>query len=307
MLYNSQIRLSLALLLSFCAVKSAYAHRLPRAWPPPGGHPHHPGPNPITTTSTDTASTTPVADTIIPVVSESAAQASSPAKASSPVQASSPVKASSPVQASSLAQASSQPSTGAPPPSTGGIAKGFNYDAAVDFATEFATAKNLVGASGFNSARLYTMIEPGSTNTPISAIQAAINTGTTLLLGLYCSKGDAAFTQETEALATAITQYGTAFTDLIIGISVGSEDLYRSSVTTDGVGDTPSNINKYIAQTRAVLTKANLNKLVGHVDTSGIWLDSSSGGQVLPNIDFVGVDSCKCLISGFRTIYGSIA
>ncbi len=135
------------------------------------------------------------------------------------------------------------------------------------------------------------MIELGSTNTPISAIQAAIDTGTTLLLGLYCSGGDTNFTHETEALASAITQYGTAFTDLIVGISVGSEDLYRNCVTTDGVGDTAANINKYISQTRAVLTNANLSRFVGHVDTYGIWTNPSSGGLVLPNVDFVGVDA----------------
>lgn len=45
--------------------------------------------------------------------------------------------------------------------------KGFNYGAAksdgsskvqADFEAEFKTAKNLPGVSGFNSARLYTMI-----------------------------------------------------------------------------------------------------------------------------------------------------
>lgn len=45
--------------------------------------------------------------------------------------------------------------------------KGFNYGAAKsdgssmqqsDFQSQFATAKKLVGTSGFNSARLYTMI-----------------------------------------------------------------------------------------------------------------------------------------------------
>lgn len=188
--------------------------------------------------------------------------------------------------------ASSLTPTASSSPSTRGIVHGFNYDASVDFATEFVTAKGLVGTSGFTSARLYTMIEPGSTNTPISAIKAAIDTGTTLLLGLYCSQGEANFTHETEALASAISQYGSSFTDLIIGISVGSEDLYRNSVTTDGVGDTASDINKYISQTRAVLANASLDVMIGHVDTYGVWINSSLGGpEVLPNVDFVGVDA----------------
>lgn len=136
------------------------------------------------------------------------------------------------------------------------------------------------------------MIEPNTTNSPITAIEAAIDTGTTLLLGLFCSQGDANFSLETQALDTAITQYGTPFMDLIVGISVGSEDLYRYSVPTDGVGDTPGNINKYIAQTREVLAKHSVTKMVGHVDTYGVWFNDTLGGPaVLPNVDFIGVDA----------------
>src|SRR5689334_3543817 len=108
--------------------------------------------------------------------------------------------------------------------------KGFNYGATfsdgtiksqANFEAEFNSAKNLVGTSGFTSARLYTMIQSGTANTPISAIPAAINTGTTLLLGLWASAGDAVFANELVALQTAVDQYGTAFTSLIAGISVG--------------------------------------------------------------------------------------
>ena len=49
-------------------------------------------------------------------------------------------------------------------------------------------------------------------------------------LGLWASASSDVFQNELDALRTAIEQYGTAFTDLIVGISVGSEDLYRISV-----------------------------------------------------------------------------
>jgi glucan endo-1,3-beta-D-glucosidase len=51
--------------------------------------------------------------------------------------------------------------------------KGFNYGATkpdgsvkaqADFESEFHTAKNLEGTSGFNSARLYTMIVSSAVN-----------------------------------------------------------------------------------------------------------------------------------------------
>lgn len=57
-----------------------------------------------------------------------------------------------------------------------------------DFTREFTTGANLEGAPGtFNSVRLYTMVQGGTTSDPISAFQAAINTNTTMLLGIWCS------------------------------------------------------------------------------------------------------------------------
>lgn len=139
---------------------------------------------------------------------------------------------------------------------TGQIYKGFNYGATYSdgsgilesgYQGLFTTAQNLVGASGFASARLYTLIQQGTANTPTQAIQAgkhphsvsthwaisliptvtAINTKTSLLLGMWASAGQGGINAELAALSSAINQYGSAFTDLIVAISVGSEDLYR--------------------------------------------------------------------------------
>lgn len=100
-----------------------------------------------------------------------------------------------------------------------------------DFEAEFKKGVNLPGTSGWNSIRLYTNIQGGSTADPISAFQAAIDTKTTMLLGMWASGGDEGFNNELTALKSAIDQYGSDFTDLVVGISVGSEDLYRISVT----------------------------------------------------------------------------
>lgn len=126
--------------------------------------------------------------------------------------------------------------------------KGFNYGAFfgnnqakqyVDFKYEFEAAKELPGTNGqFTSARLYTMIQHGTVNTEISAIQAAIDTKTELLLGLWASAGSAVIDNEIAALKAAISQHGSAFTDLVVGISVGSEDLYRITPTAIGNGET---------------------------------------------------------------------
>lgn len=163
--------------------------------------------------------------------------------------------------------------------------QGFNYGASFtsgaakqtsDFQNEFTTAQNLVGHKGFTSARLYTMIQGGTTNTPISAIQAAINTKTSLLLGLWGSAGQASIDNEIAALKSAISTYGTAFTDLIAGISVGSEDLYRITPTgiqnKAGVGAGPDEITSYIKQVRQAISGTGAAKApIGHVDTWTAW------------------------------------
>ncbi|KAL8776267.1 MAG: hypothetical protein Q9194_003263 [Teloschistes cf. exilis] len=186
-----------------------------------------------------------------------------------------------------------------PIPTSAEIYKGFNYGAGIDFLTSFRTAKTLVDTSGFSSARLYTMIEANTTNTPTSAISAAIATNTSLLLGLYCSAGQLAFENETIALTAAIVAYGQPFVDLIAGISVGSEDLYRSSPVgiqnKSPPGDTAANIVSYVDQTRAVLN-STLNgmakgKKVGHVDTWQMWQSAEGIANVLSAVDFVGVDA----------------
>ncbi|KAK4952021.1 hypothetical protein LTR10_009941 [Elasticomyces elasticus] len=166
-----------------------------------------------------------------------------------------------------------------------------------DFEAEFNRARTLQGTNGqFTSARLYTMIQGGTTNTPISAIPAAIDTQTTLLLGLWASAGQADFTNELTALTSAISQYGTAFTSLIAGISVGSEDLYRNSPTgiiANGYngGAQPADIADFIGQVKSAIATTSASGLpVGHVDTWTAWVNGSNDA-VISACDWLGMDA----------------
>src|SRR5277367_247954 len=93
------------------------------------------------------------------------------------------------------------------------VYQGFNYGATntdssavveSEFVDLFTTAQNLVGTSGFTSARLYTTIQAGTTNSSTEAIPAAISTKTTLLLGFWASAGPTIITNEIAALTAAI-------------------------------------------------------------------------------------------------------
>jgi glucan endo-1,3-beta-D-glucosidase len=163
-----------------------------------------------------------------------------------------------------------------------------------DFENEFKTAQALHGSPGrFNSVRLYTNIQSGTTDTPISAFPAAIATNTSMLLGLWCS-GTATITNELKALQSAISQYGQEFADLVVGISVGSEDLYRNSESgiqnEAGIGTGPHEIIDFISQVRSSIVDTPLaNKPVGHVDTWSAWANSSNSA-VVQAVDFLGTD-----------------
>ncbi|KAL4758796.1 GPI-anchored beta-1,3-endoglucanase EglC [Aspergillus foveolatus] len=180
------------------------------------------------------------------------------------------------------------------------VSKGFNYGAnkpdgtvkvQADFEAEFRTAKNLETTSGFNSARLYTMIQ-GTGSTPISAIPAAIAEETTLLLGLWASGGN--MDNEIAALKAAINQYGDEFAKLVVGISVGSEDLYRNSETgvqaNAGIGIEPEELVSYIQRVREAIAGTVLSDApIGHVDTWNAWTNSSNAA-VAEAVDWLGFD-----------------
>ena len=189
-------------------------------------------------------------------------------------------------------------------PSALAVYKGFSY-AITDpngimknqttYESEYNSAKSLQGPKiPYTSARLYTSIEPGTTNSPITAIPAAINTGTTLLLGIWASAGQVGINNEIVAIQSAINQYGSSFTDLIAGISVGSEDVYRITslgvASHAGTGTDPITIQNYIIQVKSAFF--NLNKPIGHIDTYPVWSNSSGWMDGVKSItDFIGVNA----------------
>ncbi|KAJ2903592.1 glucan 1,3-beta-glucosidase [Zalerion maritima] len=184
--------------------------------------------------------------------------------------------------------------------------QGFNYGATFsdgtiktqsDYETEFSAAANLDGTDGaFTSARLYTMIQGSSTDDPIEAIEAAISTGTSLLLGMWASAGAANFANEISALKNAIEQYGDDLASLCAGISVGSEDLYRITETAAQNGETnpgvqPDVLADYISQVRDAISGTVLaDAKIGHVDTWTVWANSSNQA-VFDAVDWVGMDA----------------
>ncbi|KAK3380480.1 glycoside hydrolase family 17 protein [Lasiosphaeria ovina] len=163
-----------------------------------------------------------------------------------------------------------------------------------DFKSEFTTAQALQGAPGkFNAVRLYTNIQAYSIADPIQAFDAAIETNTKILLGIWTS-GTASIDNEITALKTAVTNLGDKFTNLVIGISIGSEDLYRDSVTgitnKAGVGAGPKVIVDFINTYKKAVAGTKLENVpVGHVDTWDAWTNGTNKA-VVDAIDWVGVD-----------------
>ncbi|KFY37805.1 hypothetical protein V495_06932, partial [Pseudogymnoascus sp. VKM F-4514 (FW-929)] len=184
------------------------------------------------------------------------------------------------------------------------VHQGFNYgstnsDGSIRdqqrFQDEFNAAKSLEGVTGFNSARLYTMIQGGTANDPISAIPAAIAADTTLLLGIWASAGQEGINNEIAALKRAIEQYGDDFTSRVTGLSVGSEDLYRLSPTgiaaKSGYGAEPQDLVSYIGQVRQAIAGTALKGTpIGHVDTWNDWVNGSNSA-VIEAVDWLGVDA----------------
>ncbi|OAQ80824.1 glucan 1,3-beta-glucosidase [Purpureocillium lilacinum] len=163
-----------------------------------------------------------------------------------------------------------------------------------DFEAEFKTAQGLVGAPGtFNSVRLYTNIQAYSKDDPIEAFEAAVETKTSMLLGVWTSGTDN-IDKEISALKKAVSKYGSKFTDLVIGISIGSEDLYRNSATgvknEAGVGAQPETIVGFIKDFKKAFDGNPLSKVpVGHVDTWDVW-GNATNKPVLDAVDWIGVD-----------------
>ncbi|KAM0324623.1 hypothetical protein ACHAQA_008012 [Verticillium albo-atrum] len=163
-----------------------------------------------------------------------------------------------------------------------------------DFEAEFTAAQNLPNAPGnFNAVRLYTNIQAYSQDDPIEAFEAAIATNTKILLGVWASGTDN-IDKELSALKKAVAKHGSDLTDLVIGISIGSEDLYRVSATgvknKSGAGNSPDAIVGFIKDFKTEFKGTPLGSVpVGHVDTWDVW-PNVTNKAVIDAVDFVGVN-----------------
>jgi glucan endo-1,3-beta-D-glucosidase len=195
-----------------------------------------------------------------------------------------------------------------------GSCRGYN-----DFVRFFNEAKALPGTSGFQAARLYSSVQCGTAADPIEAFRAAVDTNTQLLVGLWASAGRPAYENELNALLAGARNLGPAFTDRVIGIGVGSEDLYRSSqqgvINDAGVGATGAEIEGYIGWLRDWMRGTTLEgKPVGHVDTWTAWI-LPEGRGVANSVDWLGhnsfpyfeterANSIEAAAENFRTAVG---
>lgn len=163
-----------------------------------------------------------------------------------------------------------------------------------DFVRFFNEAKTLSGGR-FTTARLYTSVQCGTAADPIEAFRAAIDTNTQVMVGLWASAGRPAYENELNALLAGARNLGTAFTDRVLGISVGSEDLYRSSDqgirNNAGAGATGAEIEGYIGWLRDWVRGTALEgKPVGHADTWTAWILPENRG-VANSVDWLGHNS----------------
>jgi len=141
---------------------------------------------------------------------------------------------------------------------------------------EFAFNKIASFPGNFKSARLYASSD---CNTLANAVPAALQTGTTLLVGIW-TEDNSHYEAEKQALLEAIQQYGS---DWILAVSVGSEDLYR--------GDTDANtLASQINDVRGMLSGLGASdKTVGHVDTWTAWVNNTNT-PVIEAVDWLGND-----------------
>ncbi|KAH6625809.1 glycoside hydrolase superfamily [Boeremia exigua] len=188
-------------------------------------------------------------------------------------------------------------------PAAARIYTGFNYGAFwteqsnvkryADFYHGFTLAKNLTNTPvRFDSARLYTCITTGTKDDPTEAFQAAIDTGTNLLLGMWVSPGatgqpnDVQVKNELVALGKGFEQHGQRLADLVIGLSVGSEDVYRfnggqAGLSSDNLVFTMNSVREQIAA--SPYAKYMKDKPIGHTDTAPY--------SVVTGADFAGMNA----------------
>ncbi|KAH5498742.1 hypothetical protein HBI29_164720 [Parastagonospora nodorum] len=182
------------------------------------------------------------------------------------------------------------------------IYTGFNYGAfwgsvgnaktATDFKAGFGYAHDLKSVIPFNSARLFTCKQQGTNDEYSQAFDAAVETKTNLLLGMWISPAkrgdplDDLIKTELSALGKGFEKHGQALGDLVIGLSVGSEDIFRWEDDKENVGVAAKDVTAAIKKVKdtiasSAFAKYMANKPIGHVDTAK--------HSVVDGADFYGI------------------
>lgn len=198
---------------------------------------------------------------------------------------------------------------------------GFNYGAfwgtpdnpkrEGDYYYEFRTAQRLNTSVAFDSARLFTCRQPGTTDEYIEAFDAAVKTHTFLLVGFYVSETKKSaqkpgqsyesnadmLKNEIRALEKALARHGSALGDLIIGLSIGNEDLesfYSNTVMTgvseDVIMDNIATVRNAVlggafGESFPHINRYMTDKPIGYTDTAPY------AAKVYQRVDWVGMNA----------------
>jgi len=156
---------------------------------------------------------------------------------------------------------------------------GGNAKTAEDFKAGFGYAHDLKSAVPFNSARLFTCKQQGTDDDYSQAFDAAVETKTNLLLGMWISPArrsdplDDLIKAELSALGKGFEKHGQALADLVIGLSVGSEDVFRWEDDKENVGVAATEVTAAIKKVKDTIASSKFakymaSKPIGHVDTA---------------------------------------
>ncbi|KAF2852677.1 glycoside hydrolase family 17 protein, partial [Plenodomus tracheiphilus IPT5] len=167
-----------------------------------------------------------------------------------------------------------------------------------DFLDGFALARNLTTSIPFDSARIFTCITPNTANDPTEAFDAAVESKTNLLLGFYIMPNsrdgtpDKQIANEMLALEKGFQKHGQKLSDLVIGLSVGNEDIYhwedvKDAQSNPSPGNSAAVISTNIDRVRKLISSSSFSKYmqgkpIGHVDTA-------THAAKVKGADFIGV------------------
>jgi glucan endo-1,3-beta-D-glucosidase len=116
---------------------------------------------------------------------------------------------------------------------------------------------------------------------PIAAFEAAIDTGTTLLLGIWWTVN---ISHELKALDTALGLHKNKLADLVVGISIGNEDVHREDASIATIGVTVEEVRGHINNPTDYANLFMLkDKPIGHVDVPDKTLNDG--------VDFIGLNA----------------